>query len=152
MGFKAKEAVEALDFDFEGIGTGAKGTIAEPSTGLVNGYMKNMKDLMREANNMRRRAEGLSEESDEEISDEDLEKRMAEMDELEAEAIDFQQRSTEHLAVLCGAQYDEESQTFSGGSPTLEDLQSLPYRHLQAFTQWLTGEIRPKKDRPAGKR
>lgn len=150
--FKATEAVDRLEFDFEDVGNGAKGFIPEPSTALVNGFMKNMKDLVREASNISRRAKGLQELDEDALEGEDLEKHMAAIDEFTAEADKFQDQSVEYLAVLCGAEWDEATESYKGGSPSLEDLQSLPYRHLQAFSAWLMGEIRPKKDQPAGKR
>lgn len=156
--FKASEAVEALDYDFEDIGNGAKGTITEPSTGLVNGFMKNQKQMMRDVQALQKQVKGLEDtEVDEgedvpEMTDEELAEKMAKMDEVEEGADLFQKRSMENIAILCGAQWDEQSESLVGGAPTLEDLQSLPYRHLQAFMKWLMEEIRPKRERPAGKR
>jgi len=149
--FKAAEAVESLEFDFETVGNGAKGVIPEPSTGLVNGFMKNMKDLVREASNLSRQAKGLQELDEDALEGDLLEKHMAQIDEFSAEADKFQDKSVEYLAILCGAEWNEEAEHYEGGSPSLEDLRSLPYRHLQAFSMWLMGEIRPKKEQPAGK-
>jgi hypothetical protein len=159
--FKAAEAVETLEYDFEGFGNGAKGVIQEPTTGLVNGFFKNMKAMMRDVQSLQNAAKGLSDiDTDKEMTDEELAEQMEKIDEAEAGSDLLQQRSVENLAILCGAEWvpddpDDPDTTeghYVGGSPTLEDLQSLPFRHLNAFTQWLIGEIRPKKDRPAGKR
>jgi hypothetical protein len=155
--FKAAEAVESLEFDFTGVGNGASGVIKEPSTALVNGFFKNMKDMMKDIQSLQAAAKGVDfEESDVEMTDEELADRMAKMDEAEAGADHLQKKSMENLAILCGAEWtdnpdENDGGHYEGGSPTLEDLQSLPFRHLNAFTQWLIGEIRPKKDRPAGK-
>lgn len=146
--FDARTAVEALEYDFEAYG-GRKGMINEPSTGRVNDFFADMKSLMKEVSAMQATAKDLQ---IEEIDEEHLAEKMDQISEAEGQAADFQSKSVEYLAILCGAARDEETGKVEGGAPSVDDLNCLPFRVLQAFTQWLMGEIRPKKERPAGRR
>lgn len=157
--FDARTAVEALEFDFEAYG-GSKGPINEPSTGRVNEFFANMKSLMKEASALQATAKDLQVEETDDLDDEQLAAKMEGIGEAEGQAIGFQSKSIEYLALLCGAQYEDIRDgdgniietRIVGGAPSVEDLNCLPFRVLQAFTQWLMGEIRPKKAVPAGRR
>lgn len=157
--FNAATAVDTLDWDFTAF-DGGEGVIAEPSTGDVNRFFKNMKKMVKDVKAMQRSIKGLEEFSadDEELTDEQLAEQMGKVEEAEAGAEIFQQRTIECLAELCGAKWElcsepgeEERDRLVGGSPSMEQLQTLPYRHLQAFSEWLMGEIRPKKTTPGTK-
>jgi hypothetical protein len=154
--FNAATAVDTLDWDFSAF-NGGEGTISEPTTGDVNRFFKNMKKMMKDVKALQNSVRGLEEFSvDEEMSDEQVTEQMSRIDEAELGAEQFQQRTIECLAELCGAKWVTSAQEMDekapprlvGGSPSLEQLQVLPYRHLQAFSTWLMGEIRPKKTTP----
>lgn len=151
--FDAGTAVETLDYDFTAFG-GGEGTISEPTTGQVNGFFKDMKKMIKEVKALQKQAKGLEAvDLEEDLTDEQVAETMGKMDEAEAGADQFQHRTIEALARLCGASWevneaDPEDRTLVGGSPSMEQLQTLPYRHLQAFSEWLMGEIRPKKTTP----
>lgn len=155
--FNAATAVDTLDWDFTAF-DGGEGVISEPSTGDVNRFFKNMKKMMKDVKALQKNVRSLEEFSDvEEMSDEDVTAQMGKIDEAELGAEEFQRRTMECLAELCGAKWVtnaenlDESDILVGGSPSLEQLQTLPYRHLQAFSEWLMGEIRPKKTTPGTK-
>lgn len=141
--FIPKEHIEALEYDFTEYG-GTDGVIAEPTTGRVNAFFKNMKGLIKDVNALQKSVKDFDED---EMSDEELAERVAQMDEAEGAASEYQVRTIEYLAELCGATRDDDG-NMVGGSPSMEDLSKLPYRVLQAFSAWLMGEIRPKKTTP----
>lgn len=148
--FIPSEHVERLEYDFTEYG-GSTGTITEPSTGAVNGFFKSMKSMMKEVNALKKVVEDLD---IEEMDSDALAERMAKVDEAEAGASIFQQRTIELIAELCGAkrvENEDGSYTVTGGSPSVDDLSKLPYRVLQAFNGWLVREISPKKATPGMK-
>lgn len=147
--FNAGEQVERLEYDFEDFG-GPKGFVTEPSTGTVNRFFKNMKSLLKEVRRIQKEVEGDDHNEEEEMSDEDALTAMKAMDENE-EAIDIMQAKTvEYLAELCGATRDPDTGDLdmSSGSPSGDALSKLPYRVLQAFSQWLMEQIKPKRTTP----
>lgn len=149
--FVPSQHVERLEYDFTEYG-GGEGVITEPSTGKVNGFFKDMKSMMKEVSALSQVAKDLEVED---MSDEQMIEKMSKVDEAEAQGSEFQRRSIENIAVLCGAErVEQEDGSFVvvGGSPNMEDLEKLPYRVLQAFSTWLMGEIRPKRTTPASKR
>lgn len=153
--FNAGTAVESLDWDFTAFG-GGEGTISEPTTGAVNAFTKNVKGMLKEVKALQKSAQGLDDMIDiEEMDEAELAEKMGKVDEASEGAELFQRKTLEHLAELCGAKREVVSEPgeeyrdrLVGGSPSLEQLEKLPYRHLQAFSQWLMGEIRPKKTTP----
>lgn len=151
--FDAGAAVEPLEFDFTAYG-GGSGVISEPSTGRVNNYFADMKEMFREVNRLQQDFKDLDVET--EMDDDALIDRMAKVDEASAGASAFQARTIENLAVLCGAERvsdgNGDGYTVVGGSPSVEDLNRLPYRVLQAFSTWLMEEIKPKRTTPGTKR
>lgn len=134
--FDAGLSVESLDYDFTAFG-GKEGTIQEPSTAKVNTFFNRMKELMREVSAMQSKFQDLE---DDDLDGEALADKIGQVEEATAGAEEYQSKSIQYLAELCG------------NSPSVEELEMLPYRVLTAFTQWLVGEIRPKKDTPVGKR
>lgn len=159
--FDAGTAVETLDYDFTAFG-GGRGTVPEPSTKKVNQYFNEIKAVAKDVKALQAQAKSV--ENIEEFSDEAAMEVLdsVDMDELQEQATDFQARMVEALAVLCGGEWvdnepDAEGKSggkrhVEGGSPSLEDLEGLPYRVLQAFNQWLMEQIRPKRTTPATKR
>lgn len=155
--FNAATAVESLDWDFTAFG-GGEGTIAEPTTGAVNKFTSNVKGMLKEVKALQKSAKDLEGLADiEEMDEAELAEKMGKIDEASEGAETFQRMTLEHLAELCGAKREtyptqegdgDPGYRFVGGSPSLEQLETLPYRHLQAFSQWLMGEIRPKKTTP----
>jgi hypothetical protein len=153
--FVPSDHVEALEFDFTEYG-GREGRITEPTTGSVNKFFKNMKNMVKEVNALQREV-GIDADTDEikEMTDEEVAAQVAAMDESEAKIGKFQVRTIENIAELCGAvrEVDEDgNERVVGGSPSVDDLTLLPYRVLQAFSTWLMGEIKPKKTTPGSKR
>lgn len=146
--FIPSQHVESLEYDFTEYG-GSEGKIPEPSTGRVNGFFADTKAMMKEVQALSHLTKDLEVED---MTDEQMMERMSKVEEAEAGASEFQKRTIGNLAVLCGGEYDEATDSVIGGSPSVEDFEKLPYRVLQAFSQWLMSEIRPKKAAPAGKR
>lgn len=150
--FVAGQAVENLDYDFTDFG-GEEGTVPEPSTKTVNTFFKNMKNIVKEAKALSAVAKDINIEG---MDDEQLMEAMSNVDENEEAAFEFQRRTIGALALLCGAEEVEDEETkevkIVGGSPSFADLEKLPYRVLQAFSQWLMEAIKPKREAPAGPR
>lgn len=150
--FKPSEHVDRLEYDFTDYG-GKEGVIPEPSTGRVNTFFASMKAMMKDVQALQATAKDLEADIDiEDMTDEAMIEKMSKVDEAETGAVEFQQRSIENLAILCGGNRNEETGVVEGGSPDMDEFAKLPYRVLQAFSSWLMGEIRPKKTTPAGKR
>lgn len=160
--FDAGTAVERLEYDFTAYG-GNKGEIHEPSTGDVNRFFTNMRKMMREVQALSASVKDLDElEKIEELDDETLTRQVNAIDEATEGASEYQTRTIEHIAELCGGHREyvenpddpsgDKIEVIVGGSPSMEDLSKLPYRVLQAFTNWLMEEIKPKKTTPATKR
>lgn len=157
--FHAGTAVEKLEYDFTDYDGGA-GFIPEPTTKKVNQYFNEVKAIAKDAKGLKAQAESL--ESLEEMSDDEAMEAIGNVDEIQAQADGFQTRMMEALVVLCGGEWvdnpaDSEGKSdgfkhVEGGSPSLPELEALPYRVLQAFNQWLMDEIRPKRTTPGMKR
>lgn len=150
--FDAATAVELLEYDFTKYG-GSKGEVQEPTTGQVSYFFAEMRKVMQEV-----RAQGSNkiDEITEEMSEEEIAEKMDAIEEASAGAQHFQQRTIELLAELCGAKWEpadtEEADgptepvlVLVGGAPSYDDLTTLPYRVLQAFSKWLVEAIRPKE-------
>lgn len=159
--FVPSEHVERIEYDFTEYGGGA-GVIPEPTTKKVNDFFHNMKVMVREvqvAQKALKDKAGQLEDIDdiEELDDERLAGAMDAMDEVEGATGEYQRRTMENIAVLCGGEWVEPEEeggvwTVSGGSPDLPALQTLPFRALQAFSTWLVKEIQPKKTAPGTRR
>jgi hypothetical protein len=154
--FDAGKAVEKLEYDFTAY-DGGKGPIKEPTTGRVNSFFANSKALIHEVRQIKGMAEQLEGVDIESLSDEDSAKVLGQIDEASAGAEIFQRRTVENLALLCGAEWVEGAEPddepeLVGGAPSFDDLGLLPYRVLQAFSEWLIQQIQPKKKTPASRR
>jgi acyl-CoA reductase-like NAD-dependent aldehyde dehydrogenase len=154
--FIPSEHVERLEYDFTEYG-GEAGTIAEPTTGQVNQFFNNMKSMFKEVRNLAKMAESAGNANIEDMTEEQVAEQMGAVDEASEAATEFQARTIEALAELCGAKWedgedDDEKKVLVGGSPSLQQLELLPYRVMQAFSTWLLGEIRPKKTTPGTNR
>lgn len=121
-GFKAREKVSGLEYDFTGITVADKsdqdlldeavGVIPEPSTYGVrrmNGRLNDMLGLAPDAT-LQERMEALSSKTE------------AEMHEVDDEQLDIIAEITD-------------------GSPSREELAALPFRHRVAFYGWILGEL-----------
>jgi hypothetical protein len=153
--FNAATAVEKLEYDFTHY-NGGKGGINEPTTGRVNSFFANSKALIKEVREIKGMAEQLEGVDIDSLSDEDSAKVLNQIDEASAGAELFQQRTVENLALLCGAEWVEGDEKtppeLVGGAPSFDELSRLPYRVLQAFSEWLIQQIQPKRRTPASKR
>lgn len=152
--FDAGTAVEELEFDFTKFG-GGSGEIAEPSTAGVNNFFRGLRGLMGEVKGMQAEAEALT--NVEDMSDEDMLKQVDKIEEATEGASKYQTRTMELIAELCGAKWlpedaKPEDKVLTGGSPSFEQLSTLPFRHLQAFNKWLIEQIQPKRETPGSKR
>lgn len=121
-GFKAREKVSGLEYDFSGITVAAdgdqelldeaKGVIPEPSTYGVrrmNGRLNDLLGLDADAS-MEQRLNALASKSEAEMHDID----------------------TEQLDIIA---------EITSGCPSAQELAALPFRHRQAFYGWLIGEL-----------
>lgn len=154
--FDAATAVEDLEYDFTKYGAGS-GTIVEPSSGQVNGFFRGLRDIISEIRGLQTLAGDL----DEDTSPEELAEKMGQVEEASEGASRLQQRTMELIAEMCGATWQEVPdpdpgdlaegdkpptiKALVGGEPSFDQLEKLPFRVLQAFNQWLMGEIAPKK-------
>lgn len=138
--FDAGTAVEALEWDFSAYG-GDKGVIPEPSTAQVNGFFKATKNLVKEVRRLSRDQEAPKPDLDpDKLTDEDLDMLTDQIEATGKIAEEYQAKTRELLAELCSDQ------------PTADQLAVLPQRVLAAFSTWLIGELRPKREAPATSR
>lgn len=146
--------IEKLEYDFTAYG-GTAGVIREPNTKDVNKFFKRMKDMMKEVKGLQSIMSNVNLEDE----SEEAMKKLADATEQMPDVEEFQGKTMELIAELCGAQRyadDHEDEALRGtlnresGSPPIAELENLPYRVLLQFNQWLMGEIRPKQTTPAG--
>lgn len=156
--FVPQELLESIEYDFTEYG-GVEGKIPEPSTKAVNVFFKSMKSLAREVKGLMGDAKRLEQRSqDESIEEEDIDEILNQIDSMEDGASNYSLRMMENLAVLCGARWtqpereegmdEDPPKVLVGGSPSYAELEALPYRVFQAFSQWLIKEIQPKRETP----
>lgn len=151
--FVPQELLESIEFDFTAYG-GREGAIPEPTTKAVNTFFRSMKTLTREVKGLMgeaKRLEALS--KDESIEEVDVDEILSQMDVMEEGATSYNTKMMENIALLCGASWavkseEDSEQELVGGSPSFDDLEALPYRVFQAFSQWLIREIQPKRETP----
>jgi len=134
MKFNAGEQVERLDWDFKAFG-GGEGTVPEPSTGAVNHFFKQIKEM---AQGMREMREAGAKIESGELSEEEAADEIAQMSDDVLETYIGQLNKA--LAELCQ------------DSPNEEQLGKLPYRVQTAFMQWLMGQFRPEQQGPVTRR
>lgn len=157
--FVPSQYVEKLEYDFTDYG-GSEGVIPEPSTGRVNQFFKHMKNMAKDVNQLRGAADEIGDDEIENMSDEAMIERLKKVEEVEVAGSEFQQRTIQNLAFLCGGEFietlDDDNNVIEirvdGGSPSTVEFDKLPFRVLQAFSTWLMGEIRPKATTRATKR
>lgn len=149
--FIPSEFVEGLEYDFTEYG-GEAGRIIEPSTGGVNRFFKKMKAMAKEVSKFQKTVSGID---IDEMDSEELADKLAKVDEAEEGASIYQQKTIMLIAELCGGKWVTEEdgdgnviERVEGGSPSVDQLNLLPYRVLQAFNGWLIREITPKKTTP----
>ncbi|AYD86769.1 hypothetical protein SEA_MICRODON_22 [Streptomyces phage Microdon] len=120
-GFDAGTAVEPMDYDFTTVPGGVgKGTVPEPST-------KEMQVFQREFAKVMRKGQKL------EVSDEDAMKMSEkEFDKLQADAQAIGEELDELIGTLCK------------GSPSTEEVATLPFRVKTAFSKWLMEQFAPE--------
>lgn len=129
--FNAATAVEQLDYDFEAYG-GGKGTIPEPTTGQMEAYFNEIREIAANARKLQESAKKMQERGNdaEALSDEETQEILAAMDSFSLQQ--FQSQMSAAIARLCS------------DSPSEEQLSKLPHRVLQAFMKWISGEFRPE--------
>lgn len=151
--FIPQELLEAIEYDFTSYG-GKEGVIPEPSTKAVNTFFRSMKSLTREVKGLMGDAKRLQQQVESEsIEEGDVDEILESMEQMEEGATAYTSKMMEHIAILCGARWqakseDEDTKVLVGGSPSYEELESLPYRVFQVFSQWLIKEIQPKRETP----
>lgn len=140
--FDAGKAVEVMEWDFTQYG-GGKGTIPEPSTGAIDGFFNRSKVIMKE---IRATQKGIDTTGNSGDELDDLAGDIGDLEETGGTRELFGEQMSEAVAVLCGATVNPEDPDgpLIGGSPSVEDIKTLPFRVLQAFIQWIMEEIRPK--------
>lgn len=142
--FDAGKAVEAVEWDFTAYG-GGEGTTPEPSRGQIQKFNSTQRALTKRIRPIIRKAESLEKKAKEgTISGEELD---AEVDALETEVTEkemeqYEQEFTEALAELCS------------GSPSVDDMEELPFRVKQAWAEFVLEQFSPdpEKERPGTKR
>ncbi|QFG07917.1 hypothetical protein SEA_INTOLERANT_22 [Streptomyces phage Intolerant] len=118
-GFDAATAVEPMEWDFSHYG-GGKGVVPEPST-------REMQDFQREFAKVMRKGQAL------EISDEEAMKLSEKaFDKLQTDAQKIGEELDELIAKLCK------------GTPSREDVATLPFRVKTAFSKWLMEQFAPE--------
>lgn len=121
-GFKATQAVSGLSYDFTGLEVQdddaaelldkCKGTTPEPSYQQVRHMQSRFKQML-----------GIGDE----VDPVEINKAMARMS--EAELLD---RDDEIAEIIAGV---------TSGSPSIEEIQALPYRVREAYVGWICGEL-----------
>lgn len=125
--FDAASAVEGLEYDFTKYVDGCEGVIPEPSTDQLEAYFKEMSDFAQSARALQNKAQGVQAGT---LAPEEIDEVLASMNEVSiAHFIDV---LADAAGRLCSDQ------------PSAEQIKGLPYRVLQAFIQWITGEFRPE--------
>lgn len=155
--FVPQELLESIEYDFTHYG-GTAGVIPEPSTKAVNGFFRSMKSMTREVKGLMGEAKRLEQRAqDESIEEGDIDEILEQMDTMEEGATAYTSQMMQNIAVLCGAQWQEQDDNedgyknppvLVGGTPSYTDLEDLPYRVFQIFAQWLIREIQPKRETP----
>lgn len=130
--FNAATAVEELDYDFEKYDAG-KGVIPEPTTGQLSAYFNEIREIANRARELQAASKRISNkdaDGEDTVTDEEAQEIIAAMDNFSLET--FQQEMAGAVARLCS------------DSPSMDQLSKLPYRVLQAFIKWISGEFRPE--------
>jgi hypothetical protein len=118
--FVAGDEIDTLTFDFTRYAKGAKGVIPEPTTEKLRAFQKGLKAVIRES--LKNTKEPPANETQLESM-----KRIIGADDTDELAVMVEARTFELISDLCS------------GTPSVEQLQKIPYRVQQAFVGWLTG-------------
>lgn len=130
MGFKAKDVVEALDYDFHPH-VDARGVIAEPSTKQIRQLQSRQRAAVQRL--------GYDLDEDDETQTANILKIMSSLDDDQLREI--QDEQIDAVSEVCGCEYDADAEEWSGGNPSRDEIVALPFRLQQAFFGWLMGEI-----------
>lgn len=132
-GFKAVDAVEALDYDLNPY-IKKSGVIPEPSTKQVGDYQTTLAEL---AGWVREVMGAATRKANDEATEDDLATldRVNEMS--EDQIMEYQRRA--YGAVV----------SVTGGEISLADMEALPFRVAAAFVQWLGVQFDPEASRAA---
>jgi hypothetical protein len=118
--FVAGDEIDTLTFDFTRYAKEAKGVIPEPTTEKLRAFQKGLKAVIRES--LKNTKEPPANETQLESM-----KRIIGADDTDELAVMVEARTFELISDLCS------------GTPSVEQLQKIPYRVQQAFVGWLTG-------------
>lgn len=138
--FDAATAVDLLEYDFSKYEAGA-GEIPEPTTGQMESYFNEIRDIAKSARAMQeaaRKMQKRDQDGDDSVSDEEAQEIIAAMDEFSLQQ--FQADMAAAVARLCS------------DSPSTDQMLKLPHRVLQAFIKWISGEFRPEGGNSGTKR
>lgn len=141
--FDAAKAVDPVEWDFTAYG-GGSGVTPEPSRGQIIQFEKEMKRLSKSIRAIQRKADALEKKAkDENLPPEELDKMIDALeDEVSIDQMDaYEDAVTEAIAELCG------------GSPSVEDMNGLPFRIKEEFAKFVIQEFRPSPEsqRPGSK-
>jgi hypothetical protein len=118
--FVAGDEIDTLTFDFTRYAKEAKGVIPEPTAEKLRAFQKGLKAVIRES--LKNTKEPPANETQLESM-----KRIIGADDTDELAVMVEARTFELISDLCS------------GTPSVEQLQKIPYRVQQAFVGWLTG-------------
>lgn len=121
-GFKALDAAEPLDYDFNPY-LDIAGTIVEPTSDQIDVFRQSMTNAYTELDID---PEMLKAAVSGDIGDH-AESVLAHFGEIMASTSELETKTAQIVAVLCA------------GSPSEENIMALPYRVRQAFLGWVTG-------------
>lgn len=123
MAFDAGTAPDPMDWDFTSWG-GGKGTIPEPSEKAITTYYKDLRKAVSEFQGVQEAG------SKDNLSQKEIDELMKAMEDIDIAKINGEVKKA--VAKLCQNQ------------PSITELNRLPYRVLNAFVQWLQGELSPE--------
>lgn len=125
--FNAATAVESLDYDFTAYKPDAVGVVPEPTTKQIQAYFDAVRNIAKTMQSLKSDVEQANSGN---LPDEEVAAILSKMEELDIAT--YQDEMKDATVALCS------------GTPSREDLDVLPFRVLQAFMQWITGEFRPE--------
>lgn len=128
MGYKAKDAIQPLDYDFRPFAE-IHGCTEEPSGDQVTDFQE------------RQRAAFVKlgiDPNDDDNAEKTMLDLMASLDKKQLEEIADEQ--IDAFAALCGAEQDAEG-NWSGGNPSRDQIASLPFRIRQSWFGYIAQEI-----------
>lgn len=128
-GFDAGSAVEPMDYDFTTVPGGkGKGVVPEPSTMDMKIFQKSFAKVVRESAKLDKSGEELDKISDDEF--------------------DLLQKKGDEL----GEQLDAAIAKLCKNHPSVEEVETLPFRLKTAFSKWLMEKFNPEAEAAATKK